>query len=48
VIKSKRIKLVGNVASMGEMRNTVFCLEDLKGRDHLEDLHIDGKLILEW
>jgi hypothetical protein len=23
-------------------------LENLKGRDHLEDLGIDGKIILEW
>jgi hypothetical protein len=23
-------------------------LEDLKGRDYLEDLGIDGKTILEW
>jgi hypothetical protein len=24
------------------------CTENLKGRDHLEDLGIDGKRILEW
>jgi hypothetical protein len=23
-------------------------LEDLKGRDHLEDLRLDGRIILEW
>jgi hypothetical protein len=27
---------------------TKFWFENLKGRDHLEDLSIDGKLILEW
>jgi hypothetical protein len=27
---------------------TVFWLEDLNGRDHLEDLGVDGKDILEW
>jgi hypothetical protein len=34
----------------GRMRNayTVFWLENLKGRDHLEDLGVDGKIILEW
>jgi hypothetical protein len=26
----------------------IFWLEDLKGRDHPEDLHVDGKIILEW
>jgi hypothetical protein len=32
---------------MGEMRDTIFWLENLKGRDHLEDLGVDGE-ILEW
>jgi hypothetical protein len=27
--------------------HTIFYLENLKGRDHLEDLGVDGK-ILEW
>jgi hypothetical protein len=26
----------------------VFWLENLKGRDHSEDLGVDGKIILEW
>jgi hypothetical protein len=26
----------------------VFWLESVKGRDHLEDLGVDGKIILEW
>jgi hypothetical protein len=26
----------------------IFWLENLKGRDHLEDLGIEGKIILEW
>jgi hypothetical protein len=29
------------------MRITVW-LEKLKGRDHLEDLGVDGRIILEW
>jgi len=33
---------------MGEIRNTIFWLENLKGRDHLEDLSINGKIKLEW
>jgi len=38
----------GHVARMGYMRNTVFWLENLKGRDHLGDIGIDSKKILEW
>jgi hypothetical protein len=26
---------------------TKFCLENLKGRDHLEDLGVDGKITLK-
>jgi hypothetical protein len=28
--------------------HTKFWSENLKGRDYLEDLGIDGKIILEW
>jgi len=28
--------------------HTKFWLEIFKGREHLEDLGIDGKIILEW
>jgi hypothetical protein len=28
--------------------NAIVWLENLKGRGHLEDLGVDGKLILEW
>jgi hypothetical protein len=34
---------------MGEMRNAFKVLiRKPKGRDHSEDLGIDGKIILEW
>jgi hypothetical protein len=34
---------------MGEMRNVYNTSErNLKGRDHLEDISIDGNIILEW
>jgi hypothetical protein len=28
--------------------NKTFWLENLKERDHLKDLGLDGKIILEW
>jgi hypothetical protein len=28
--------------------HAVVLLENLKGRDHLEGLHVDGKILLEW
>jgi hypothetical protein len=34
---------------MRNMKNaSLFWLENLNGRDHSEDLGIDGKIILEW
>jgi len=34
---------------MGEMRNTYkISSENLKGRDHSEDLGVDRRIILEW
>jgi len=38
----------GHVACMGEMRNAYTILFRKPGGDHLEDLGIDGKTILEW
>jgi hypothetical protein len=31
-----------------EKMHTTFLLENLKGRDHSEDMGIDGAKILEW
>jgi hypothetical protein len=28
--------------------HTIFLLENMKGRGHLEELCVDGKIILEW
>jgi hypothetical protein len=33
---------------MGDVKYTEFYSENLKGRDRLGDLHIDGKIILKW
>jgi len=31
-----------------EEMHTEFWLEDMKGREHVEDVGVDGKIILEW
>jgi hypothetical protein len=47
VIKSRRKGGVGYVAHVGRREvHTIFWLENLKGREHLEDLSIDGRIIL--
>jgi hypothetical protein len=49
VIKSRRMKWVGHVTCLVDTGNAYrFWLEELKGRDHLEDLGMDGSIILEW
>jgi hypothetical protein len=43
MINSRRIGWVGHIAHMGEIRiHTEVCSENLKGRDHFEDLVKDG------
>jgi len=49
VIKSRRVRCVGHVAHMVGMRNVYKILsENLKGRDHVEDLSKNGNIISEW
>ena len=45
VIKSKRMRLAGHVACMGD---TGIWWGNLRKRDHLEDTGVDGKIILRW
>jgi hypothetical protein len=49
VLKSRQIRWVGHVEHTVEIR-TVYTvlLQNLKGRDHLEDLGVDGKTTLQW
>jgi hypothetical protein len=44
---SRMKRLEGYVARMGDIRNTKSSLKNLKGRDHLEYLGIDGRIILK-
>jgi len=47
------VTVVGRYGSHSLFKNcfhigTIFWLENLKGRDHLEDLGVDGNIILKW
>jgi hypothetical protein len=47
VIKSRRMRWDMHVARMGEMKmHTIFWLENLKGKDHAENLGTEGRIIL--
>jgi hypothetical protein len=45
VIKSRRMRWAGHVASMEKMKNTY---NILIGKYHLEDLGVDGNIIVVW
>jgi hypothetical protein len=46
--KSRKMRLVGNVAHMGQMRKAYkFWSENMKGRKHSENLGTDGGTILK-
>jgi hypothetical protein len=45
VIKSRRMRWVGHVSCMGEVRNVC---KILKENDHSEDLGMEGSIMLEW
>jgi hypothetical protein len=49
VMKSRRMRWAGHVARMGRVEvYTGFCCGNLRGRDHLEDQGVDGRIILRW
>jgi hypothetical protein len=49
VLTSRRIRLVKHVARKGEMIGSYnFLMGKLKGRNHLEALSIEGRVILKW
>jgi len=47
VVKLRKMRWVGHIASMGEV-HTGFWLGKLRKRDHLEDSGIDGRIKLIW
>jgi len=48
VIKSRRMRWVGHVARMGERCAYGFLVGKPKGKNDLEDLGVDGGIILKW
>jgi hypothetical protein len=49
VIKSRRLRLAGHVARMGERRGAYRALVGKpEGMSHLEDPGVDGRIILKW
>ena len=49
VIQSRRMRGAGHVAIWGSGEvYTVFCWRDPRERDPLEDLGVDGRIILKW
>ena len=49
VIKSRRMKWVGHVTSIGDNSGAYnFLWRNLKERNHLEGLDVDGRIILKW
>ena len=49
VIKSGRVTCAGHVACMGDRRGVYRILEEnLRERNHVEDLGVDGRIISKW
>jgi len=44
-IMSRRMRWAGDIVYMGNMRNTKFWLENLKGKDNLEHFGIGGRIL---
>jgi len=48
VVKSRRMRLTEHAARTGDENTYRISVGNLKGRDHSENLEVDGKIILEW
>jgi hypothetical protein len=42
------IKMEDEMRGGGGMKMQTFKSENLRGRDHLQDIHVDGIIILKW
>jgi hypothetical protein len=49
-LKTRRMRWAGHVARMGGEERCIQCFgrENLRERDHLEDPHVGGRIILSW
>ena len=48
MIKSRKMRWAGHVTHMGGKVNVCKVLKALKEGDHLEDVGVDGGLVLKW
>jgi hypothetical protein len=49
MIKSREVRWTVHVVCLRELRNAYRILaENLEGRDYLEDMGADGRIILKW
>lgn len=48
VIKIRRVRQVEQVACMGERKSAYRLLAEKRKRDHLENLVVEGKILLKW
>jgi hypothetical protein len=48
MIKSRRMKWMRCSTHRREEMHTTFLSENLKGRDHSENIGVDGRIILDW
>jgi hypothetical protein len=49
MITSRKMRWAGHVAHVGGVRNSyIILVGNLKGRNHLEGLDVDRKIILKW
>jgi hypothetical protein len=48
MVKFRRMRWVGHVAGMGQEKYIQGFGGELRERDHLEDVGVDGRIILKW